>query len=499
MSGDTDTSRDIYDYNEATSTTTRISTGPNGGNGAYNAFFTGISNDGSKIWFETREPLVASDTDSGCLNSGGMPVLTCTDVYERSAGSTSLVSCCTNGSFEAFFTSASQDGSKVFFRTPESLVGADTDGGYQDIYQRSSGTTTLLSTGPGTNGAHDAFFGGSSADGARIFFQTNDSLVGGDTDAGYQDVYERYFDDTILVSTGPTSTNAGILASFSGSSADGTKVFFETGEALTSADTDQSSDLYSSTQTVQGFPRPKGAGPITFALIPAYQACTSGNVTHGAPLAYSSCAPPLQDSGVLTIGSPDANLHPAASVSSIKMKPIVGAAGPPEDSNVQLNINVSDVLCRAANAACPSGALTDYAGKVLVSFDLRLTDKYNGSPLVESATTQDMTLRIPVQCNTTATTDGGRCQTITTVNAFYPGAVLDTRRAVWGLSQLRVLDPGPNGTGFGSRLSPDLRRRRRDRLHAAGGLRPVAPRPASSPSDRRWRPRPSKFSGASQA
>ena len=181
------------------------------------------------------------------------------------------------------------------------------------------------------------------------------------------------------------------------------------------------------------------------------------------------------------------------------MKPIVGAAGPPEDSNVQLNINVSDVLCRAANAACPSGALTDYAGKVLVSFDLRLTDKYNGSPLVESATTQDMTLRIPVQCNTTATTDGGRCQTITTVNAFYPGAVLDTKRAVWGLSQLRVLDPGPNGTGFGSGLSPDLRRRRRDRLHAAGGLRPVAPRPASSPSDRRWRPRPSKFSGASQA
>jgi hypothetical protein len=448
-SGDTDTRRDLYDRSGGT--TTRVSTGPSGGNGAYNAFFEGVSDDGSKVWFTSREPLVASDTDGGCLDALGNPVLTCTDVYEREGATTNLVSCCGNGSAEAFFLSASQDGSKVFFRTPEALTADDADGTFQDIYQRSAGTTTLISTGPtGGNGPHDAFFGGISADGARVFFQTNDPMVSSDTDGGYQDVYERY-GGTTLVSTGPTTTNSASLASFGGASQDGTKVFFETGEALTSADTDSSRDVYGSTQTAPGYPRTKGATPLIFALVPAYQSCTSGNSTHGAPLSYASCAPPVQDSGVLTQGSPDANGHAAASISQLKLKPIVGAAGPPDDSNLAVIMNVNDVLCRAANAACGGGALSDYAGKLLVKFNLRLTDKYNGSPLAEAATMQDFDVQIPLQCAATASTsEGGRCQVTTMVNALFPGAVRDTKRATWAVDRMRVLDAGPNGTGFGS-------------------------------------------------
>ena len=46
------------------------------------------------------------------------------------------------------------------------------------------GQTTLLSTGPtGGNGAFDASFTGASADGTRVFFGTEESLVSADTDA----------------------------------------------------------------------------------------------------------------------------------------------------------------------------------------------------------------------------------------------------------------------------------------------------------------------------
>jgi hypothetical protein len=126
-------------------------------------------------------------------------------------------------------------------------------------------------------------------------------------------------------------------------------------------------------------------------------------------------------------------------------------SGPPDDSDVQLLITVGDVLCRAANAACPGGALSDYTGKVLITFNVRITDKYNGSPLAESATMQDVDLQVPLQCvATAAANEGGRCQAVTTINAFYPGLALDTKRAIWQIGQMRVLDEGPNGTGFES-------------------------------------------------
>jgi hypothetical protein len=448
MTGDdTDTSRDVYDRSGGT--TTRVSTGPNGGNGAFNANFDGVSQDGSKVWFDTREALVSGDTDGGCKDALGNPVLQCTDVYERAGGGTSLISCCGSGAFEAFFSGASVDGSKVFFRTGEPQTVDDMDGTFEDIFQRSGGTTSLISAG--ANGAHDVFYGGASADGARVFVQTNDPLTAGDTDGGYQDVFERYSGSTTLVSTGPTSTNAGISAFFSGISQDGTKVFFNTAEALTSADTDTSEDVYSSTQTVPGFPRTKGATPLVAALVPAFAPCGLANSNHGAPLAYPSCNPPAQDSGVLTVGSPDANGHSAASISQVKFRVIAGLPGPPDDSNVELTIKITDVLCRAANSACPNGALSDFTGTLLVKTTLRITDKYNGSPLVEAATVQDLDLQVPVQCVATASAlEGGKCQATTTVNALYPGAVLDTKRASWELGQVRVLDPGANGTGFGS-------------------------------------------------
>jgi hypothetical protein len=444
---DTDANLDIYDRSGGT--TTEISLGPNGGNGAYDASFGGATADGSKVWFQTREAMVSGDTDGGCEDDLGNPTLQCTDVYERSGGNTTWVSTGGNGAYEASFSAASQDGSKVFFQTAESLTADDADGGAQDIFQRSGGTTTLISAG-GT-GPYSSDLAAISSDGSRVFFQTYESLVSADNDGNWQDVYERYGGETTLISTGPATTNQAAIAFLDGATADGTKVFFHTDEKLVSGDTDANDDIYASTAVVSGFPRPKGATPSIIALVPAYQPCVSGNKTHGAPLAYPSCGPPTQDSGVLTVGSADANGHTASSVSQVKFRVIAGLPGPPDDSDVALNITVSDVLCQAANAACPNGALSDYTGKVLVKTGLRITDKYNGSPPVESATVQDFDLQIPVQCNaTSSTSEGGRCQVQTTVNAFYPGAVLDTKRANWELGQAKVLDAGPNGTGYGA-------------------------------------------------
>jgi hypothetical protein len=439
---DTDSYRDVYQRSGGA--TTWLSLGPNGGNGAFDANFVGASADGSKVWFETREPLVSGDTDGACEDEFEQFVLPCFDVYERSGGNTTWITAGGNASREAYFAAASQDGTHVFFQTNESLSAADTDSAL-DIYDRSGGNTDLVSVGGG-GPPQDAFFAGISKDGARVFFHTYEQLVSQDTDV-WVDAYERYSGATTLISTGPASTSGDNVAFYDGSSDDGTKVFFSTDEKLTSDDTDAQPDVYGASTVNVGYPRPRGATPAVFSLVPAYGECVSSNSTHGSPLAYGSCNPPTQDSGVLTIGSPDANGHAATSSSIVKFRVI---ASPTTDVEVLITIN--DVLCRATNAACPGPPLSDFAGRLLVKATARLTDRLNGSPQVEGGTVQDFDLQVPIQCVATpsSSTTGGACQGTVTFNAVYPGAVVTGKRALWQLDRVHVLDPGPNGTGFGA-------------------------------------------------
>ncbi len=232
VSADTDTSEDVYERSGGQ--TTLLSTGPTGGNGTFGASFVGASVDGSRVFFSTAESLVSADTDT----SG--------DVYARSGGQTTLVSTGPtggNGTFDASFERASADGSRVFFLTLESLVSGDTDTEF-DSYERAGGQTTLISTGPtGDNGNERAFTLGASADGSRVFFRTFESLVSADTDTAL-DIYERSGGQTTLISTGPTGGNGTFDASFRGASADGSRVFFWTEEPLVSGDTDTAGDVY---------------------------------------------------------------------------------------------------------------------------------------------------------------------------------------------------------------------------------------------------------------
>ena len=176
-----------------------VSTGPGAGNGPYNSIFAGSSADGSVVYFETSEQLDSADTDGA------------NDVYSRSGGVTSLVSTGPaggNGDFAAEFRWASPDDSTsaVIFSTAEPLTGEDTDEA-QDIYIRDGGTTTLLSTGPqGGDGTAEALFGQASDDGSRVFFLTTESLVAEDTDSS-GDIYERSGSSTTLISTGTVGGN----------------------------------------------------------------------------------------------------------------------------------------------------------------------------------------------------------------------------------------------------------------------------------------------------
>ncbi|MEA2389868.1 MAG: large repetitive protein, partial [Thermoleophilaceae bacterium] len=252
---DADSNTDVYE--RSAGATTQVSTNTVGAaNGANNASFRGASTDGAKVFFETDEQLAATDGDSS------------TDVYERSGGATTQVSTNTagtaNGVNNAQFRGASSDGLKVFFTTVEQL-GGDTDG-TTDVYQRSGGVTTLVSQGAASGGP--ASFDGTSSDGSRVFFDTDEQLVAGDTDSSV-DLYERSSGVTTQVSQGAINGNGALSATFEGASSDGTKVFFQTDEQLVTGDIDSTTDVYERSGGVTRLVTAEGIPPDTTTAGPS--------------------------------------------------------------------------------------------------------------------------------------------------------------------------------------------------------------------------------------
>jgi hypothetical protein len=106
------------------------------------------------------------------------------DVFERAAnGDLRIISPPGNGAFDAFLIGSTPDGSRVFFTTeePNPLL-ADTDS-ERDIYERSADGTLRLISIPGA-GAFAAMFDRATPDGSRVWFSTFEpSPAMGDTDA----------------------------------------------------------------------------------------------------------------------------------------------------------------------------------------------------------------------------------------------------------------------------------------------------------------------------
>ena len=250
VSTDTDIKRDVYVRHLDTGTTEIVSKGDPScapcGNGALDADFAGATGDGEAVFFVTSESLVPADQDSAF------------DVYERdlATGTTKLVSAaesscggCGNQPFTPAFWGVSANGTEAYFSTAEQLSNADGDSS-DDIYARDlvAETTALASAGDSSclpecgNSGAVPIFRGSSANGSRVFFVSDESLASGDVDAA-TDVYARDLPSgpTVLVSAG-TATN--VTAGFAAASADGATVFYTTTEGLVGGDTNNATDVY---------------------------------------------------------------------------------------------------------------------------------------------------------------------------------------------------------------------------------------------------------------
>jgi hypothetical protein len=169
------------------------------GTGEFDAELDSVSEDGSTVVYSTAEQLTAADLDSSV------------DVYKRTGGTTVLVSQgeSFNGSFDAKWAVSTADGSSVFFLTPEQVLSPDTDKAI-DLYQRNGTTTTLISTAVEPfNGEFDV--GDrvmTSEDGKRTVFSTSEKLFETDEDE-QTDIYMRFSGITTIVSDGSYNPNEG--------------------------------------------------------------------------------------------------------------------------------------------------------------------------------------------------------------------------------------------------------------------------------------------------
>jgi hypothetical protein len=274
--------------------------------------FVGMSEDASVIYLRTREGLVDSDTDGGndiyryrvdatagqrltqatgagasdtvwpvSVSAGGQLFFAATDrvgidpppgigavLYRWDGAAIVTVSALTDADI---FTGnglallgdgiaspspveravrATADGSALLFRTTAALDPADTDSA-ADLYLWRAGHGATLVSGSGAAAVaigtprdasvgvrYPAYGGGRviSADGSRVFFTTTDALTGDAGDNGRVKLYE-WRDGTGIDLVSPAGADAGAV-SYVDNGADGANVFFMTGDALVSGDTD---------------------------------------------------------------------------------------------------------------------------------------------------------------------------------------------------------------------------------------------------------------------
>ena len=212
--------------------TTRVSTGPNGGNEHQDAELRAHSADASVLVLGTVESLTPDDTD-------GMY-----DLFARAGGTTTKL---TPGNglhhVDRWIDGISPDGRAVVFYTSERLTPDDTDD-RGDAYRAAGGTVTRVSTGPlGGNGNFAVGVDTDSSvprgyvidvsdDGQRVVFYTAERLTADDADTFY-DAYVWSPSGTVRVPGHPA-----------GASADGATVVTRSDTRLTADDLDDRSDLF---------------------------------------------------------------------------------------------------------------------------------------------------------------------------------------------------------------------------------------------------------------
>lgn len=153
---------------------------------------------------------------------------------------------------DSYNGSTSTDGSRYFFQTAEQLVPADTDI-YDDVYMRTGGVTTLLSTPvAGNNSAGAANVFGVSPDGQKVLLWVQEHLTAADTDPpdsglGRSDLYLWNNGTLTLLTDTPGGGDGAFDAGLNEDhSADFSIVYFATKEKMLSTDSDASNDVFKS-------------------------------------------------------------------------------------------------------------------------------------------------------------------------------------------------------------------------------------------------------------
>jgi hypothetical protein len=195
-----------------------------------------------------------------------------------------------------------------------------------------------------------------------------------------------------------------------------------------------------------GYIRAKNASPTKVSLVPAFNACTSPNRVHGPPdwpgnaaNPDTSCNPPVQSSGQLTIGAPDANGLGLNGMGFVKALAIAGnTATQADEADARFIVSMTDVRNRTSG-------FPDYTGQLQLETSVRVTDRDNGPSLV--GTVQDTPFKVTVPCSTTADPAvGSTCSVNTTADAVVGGGTIkEGRRSIWQLGQVRVNDGGADG------------------------------------------------------
>jgi hypothetical protein len=183
---DTNGVRDVYRWHAGT--ISLLAVGSGGQAFAYGSIFLDASTDGTKAFFY--------GSDNAGYGTG--------EIYKRSAGATTrLTPPGIYPQYSTDWVGVSDDGSKAYFDSWRPLTADDDDGDKIDLFRYEGGMLTLISAGPSPvdpANAEDTFAAGPgdpvSQDGSRVYIHTVQSMSPADTDCGRADFYEHSDSDS---------------------------------------------------------------------------------------------------------------------------------------------------------------------------------------------------------------------------------------------------------------------------------------------------------------
>lgn len=256
VASDTNNASDIFRYDRATGTTTRVSVASGGAQADGDSISAAISDDGSRVAFaSTASNLVSGDTN------GAFDVFV-RDVAEDSTTRASVGSANVQGDGDSVMPALSGDGRyAVFASAAANLVDGDTNASY-DIFLRDTqaATTARVSVRNGASALQanrDSWQPQVSADGSLVVFASDASnLVAVDRNQ-VADIFIRNLAKNStyrlsLTNQGKETDGPSYRPRITGS---GRYAAFESYGALDAADTNQAPDIYLLDRTAQKLAR----------------------------------------------------------------------------------------------------------------------------------------------------------------------------------------------------------------------------------------------------